>query len=451
MHRPLTSRCALALLATSPFATAQWAQKAPATSPSARVAAAMDYVPANNGLVLFGGSTSAPSPNAETWLYDGLDWTQLAPATSPPGRFGAQLIYDSARGVAVMYGGLATAISIPPPTNQTWEWNGTTWTQATPVANAGNRYRYGACFDSLRSRVVMFGGSTSQLGLLSNQTWEYEGTTWTQVTTVGNPGGRDRPAMCFHAGLGKAVLFGGASSSTILDDTWVYDGVAGTWTQLAITGPKPPARNAATLVYDSVRNLCVLTGGQDQTTVFGDTWVFDGVSWTQQPTTTQAVRDHMMAFLPTTRQSVKFGGFVSAPFTLSNQTWEFGSGIFGAGCPGTNGTPTLVAANAPLIGQTWTVNIGNLNPTFSTAILAFGFTQLPGIDLGFIGMPGCAAYTLLDLSFGVGGAGGTASWVWTPVFGLQGDAFYGQAFCLDPTVNALGFTVSNPIFATVGS
>lgn len=450
MHRTLTCRSALVLAATTSLACAQWTQKAPTTSPTARVGAAMDFVPANLGAVLFGGSAGIALSN-QTWVYDGLDWTLQAPATSPSGRFGAKLVYDAARARAVLYGGLATNISVPPPNNDTWEWDGTNWTLMSPTTNAGNRYNYGMCYDTVRSRIVMYGGASTQLLTPpNNQTWEYQGTTWNLVTTTGNPGPRERPAMCFHQGLGKAVMFGGGNGSGVLDQTWLYDGVAGTWTQLTIAGSKPSARNAATMVYDADRNLCVLTGGQDTTGVLSDTWTFDGTKWTQQPTTTQTVRDHASTYMPNTREVVKFGGFVAAPNTQSNQTWEIGGGIFGSGCVGTNGVPSLVAANAPLLGQPWSVGLTNLNPTFNIAILAFGFVQLPGIDLSFLNMPGCAAFTFADITLTITGSAGAANWTWPSVAGSLGDAFYGQAFCVDPAANLFGFTVSNPIWATIG-
>lgn len=444
-----TLRTLCLALTTTSLACAQWVQQAPATSPSARVAAAMDFVPANGGLVLFGGSGTLLS--SETWTYDGTNWTLLAPVTSPTARFGAQLVYDSARGVAVLYGGLASPISVPPPNSDTWEWDGTNWTLAAPVATAGNRYRYGACYDSLRGRVVIYGGATTQLLTVPNsQTWEYQGTTWTQVTTSGNPGPRERPAMCFHAGIGKAVLFGGSNGSSLVDETWLYDGVAGTWTQVAITGPKPSPRNGATLAFDALHGLCVLTGGQGAAGSLADTWTFDGATWTQQPTTTQAVRDHVMAALPTTGQVVKFGGFVAAPNTLSNETWEIGSGIYGSGCAGTSGVPSLVATGAPQIGQGWTANVTNLNASFNLTFLVFGLTKLPGIDLtALLGMPGCPAFASADLLLSATGSGGAASWTWPSVAGPLGASFYTQALCLDPPANGFGFTVSNAVYATL--
>lgn len=451
MHHPLplAVRTAAFLLASSTMLCAQWVQRTPAAAPSARVGAAMTFDPFSGGVVLFGGS--AASLSAETWVYDGSNWTLLAPATSPTARFGAQLVYDLARGVSVLYGGLASPISIPPPNNDTWEWNGTTmtWTQATPTANAGNRYWYGACYDSVRGRTVMYGGATTQLISVPNaQTWEYDGTTWSQITTVGNPGPRSRPAMCFHAGIGKAVLFGGDNGSGVTNSTWLYDGT--TWTQVPAIGAVPPARSSASMAYDSTRGLCVLTGGQDASGVLADTWTFDGATWKQQPFATQGVRDHTLAELPTTKQIVKFGGFVTGPFVLSNQTWEFGSGIFGKGCPGVSGTPAMVAVQAPQLGQSYTLNISNLDPAVNFAVLALGLTRLPGIDLTFVlDMPGCAAFTTPDILVNVPGAAGAGSWTWPTVTGLVGDAIYAQALCVDSGLTGFPFTISNAVYATL--
>ena len=450
MVHVLTARSVALLVATSSIAVAQWVQRAPATSPSGRAAAAMDFVGVNGGLVLFSGNTVFATN--ETWLYNGTYWTQLFPTTSPSGRYGAQLVYDSTRNVAVLYGGMGTSISTPPPTSVTWEWNGATWTQATPAANAGPRYRYAACFDSARSRVVMYGGYSSQFfGTPNSQTFEYDGATWTQIATTGNPGPRAGPAMCFHAGLGRAVMFGGYDGFASTDQTWLCNGASSTWVQLVIPGPKPSPRNASALVYDSLHDLCILMGGFQGANVLSDTWAFDGVRWIQQATATQPASDHAMAFLATTGQVVRFGGYVSTP-TQSNQTWELGTGSYGVGCVGTNGVPSLASAGAMTLGQPWTVNVANLNPTFSLAFFIIGFTRLPGIDLTFLlNMPGCEAYTTPDLLLGISGAGGAATWTWPAVSGPIGAALYTQALCFDPPVNGFGFTISNAVYATIGN
>ncbi|MBL8730109.1 MAG: hypothetical protein JNM25_16925 [Planctomycetes bacterium] len=451
MFPPAFVRAAAAVLLTATLVAAQWTPKSPASSPSARFGAAMTFHAGLGQVLLFGGGT--PLINGETWVYDGSGWTQLAPGSSPTARFGAQMVYDPVRAVAVLYGGLAANTSTPPPNSDTWEFDGVTWAQAAPAANAGPRYQYGACFDTLRSRMVLFGGNMSQLaGSPNSQTWEYSGATWTLVTTVGNPGPRNRPAMCFHPVLGKAVLFGGSDSSGLTDETWLYDGAAATWTQVAIAGARPAVRSAAAMVYDPVRNLCVLHGGQNSGGPLADTWTFDGTTWTAQPLQVETVRDHAMAFLPASRTTVKFGGVEANPNFLSNQTREFGAGALGVGCPGSNGVPVLSQTTGLVLGQSYTLQVTNMNPSFSAAALVFGFTQLPGVDLGpLLGMPGCFAFTTLDASTGIVGAGGSAVFVWPAVAGAVGDNWYTQAACFDPGVNGFDLTVSNAVFATIGT
>src|SRR5947209_3551737 len=74
--------------------------------------------------VLFGGYTG-PS-NSDTWEWNGTAWTQRA-VSGPSARQGHAMAYDAARGVTVLFGGYN--ISSATPSGETWEWNGTTWIQ----------------------------------------------------------------------------------------------------------------------------------------------------------------------------------------------------------------------------------------------------------------------------------------------------------------------------------
>ncbi|MBL9076907.1 MAG: hypothetical protein JNL08_05355 [Planctomycetes bacterium] len=447
--RTRLSAATLVLFAAATTLTAQWEQNTTANGPTARRSAAMAFVPGTGGLVLFGGFAGAGLSN-QTWLYDGADWTLLAPATSPTGRAEMELVYDLVRNRAVMYGGLATNISVPPPSNETWEFDGSSWLQATPATNPGPRYRHGLAFDSLRNRTVLYGGATSQLlGSTTNQTWEYDGTNWTQRTPAQNPGPLDRPAMCYADGMARTVLFGGNQGSTLSDQTWLWDGTS--WIQLVVTGPKPSARIGAKMVYDPVRDVCVLMGGQDASGVLNDTWEFDGAFWTQQPTLPQAGRDHAMAFLTTTRQVVRFGGFVAAPNSVSAETWEFGARwrAYGTGCAGSLGVPALTMPDAGRLGGAFTLDVANA-PLL--AVLALGLVQLtpPGFPLDGLGMLGCSGYLIPDLLINVPTSGGIATWTWTPVSGVVGDRIFAQALSLDPGINPAWLVGSNAVAATLG-
>ena len=58
----------------------------------------------------------------ETWEYDGKTWTQITSATQPPGRYGGDFMaYDSRRQVCVIFGGITTTLN-PRQANDTWEY-----------------------------------------------------------------------------------------------------------------------------------------------------------------------------------------------------------------------------------------------------------------------------------------------------------------------------------------
>ena len=453
------SSLAVALGAAS--LSAQWNLAAPAASPTARSGASMVFDPIAGRAVLFGGTTGFSTSN-QTWAYDGTTWTQLTPTTSPTGKTGMQLVYDAGRGVIVMFGSNNTSPFGGASVNQHWEFNGTTWTQIFPAATPGGRGNYGACYDVVRSRVVLYGGvANSMFPIAESGTWEFDGTTWAQITTVGSPGPLERPAMCYHLGIAKAVLFGGIDPQIGgTDTTWLYDGT--TWTAAVIAGAKPAVRTGARLVYDTVRDVSVLSGGLDPNTgaPILDTWEFNGASWTQIPTAAPGRLGQATAFLPTIRQVVQFGGMNPTTFADQNDTWHYGAKVrtFGAGCAGSNGVPALAANDAPRLGQNYTLTLTNLVPSSTLAILVAGlsdqtgpFGPLPASLAGF-GMPGCSALVSSDVVLFLGTSGGSAvsSLAIPNAVGFVGLTLFHQGVSFDAAANAGGLTVSNAVAGTLG-
>src|SRR5437764_3865638 len=84
-------------------------------------------------------------------------------ATTPSGRLDARMVYDPATSHTILFGG---ATAIDPSTKQayefsdTWDWNGTIWTQLFPLHVPTARYGHVMVYDSARNRIVMFGGRT---------------------------------------------------------------------------------------------------------------------------------------------------------------------------------------------------------------------------------------------------------------------------------------------------
>jgi hypothetical protein len=57
------------------------------------------------------------------------------------------------RGVVVMTGGFSTLRH-----SDTWEFNGTTWTDRTTATTYGARSSHGMAFDASRNKLVIYGG-----------------------------------------------------------------------------------------------------------------------------------------------------------------------------------------------------------------------------------------------------------------------------------------------------
>jgi hypothetical protein len=252
-----------------------WTQVMTASSPPARFDHAMAYDSARGKVVMFGGFMFD-----DTWEFDGVDWTQVTTAIDPGYRLRHAMAYDSARGKIVMFGGEFIMGSFR---NDTWEYDGVNWTHVTTANVMVPRGRHSMAYDSARGKVVMFGGTSVIPGtnnfLYPTDTWEYDGVDWTQVTTASGLNGRNWHTMVYDSARGKIVLFGGAEPLSGIgwaNDTWEYDGL--NWAEVT-TANAPGARNGNTGAYDSARGKVVMYGGTDLSGAAAgyltDTWEYD--------------------------------------------------------------------------------------------------------------------------------------------------------------------------------
>src|SRR5437588_685974 len=98
-----------------------------------------------------------------------VQWTERTP---PQQRAGHAMAYDAARGVTVRVGGYGGAYL-----GDTWEWNGSTWTQRASNGPSP-RSHFAMAYDAARGVTVLLGGYYSQINL--GDTWEWDGGAWTQ-------------------------------------------------------------------------------------------------------------------------------------------------------------------------------------------------------------------------------------------------------------------------------
>ena len=316
----LPSSSALTRRPSASALSANWQQITTLSSPQGRYTHGLAYDSDRRVAILFGGDSTGSSRLNDTWEYDGTNWRQIAPAQSPAGRANIDqtLVYDSNRKKTVLFGGLGTSGYL----GDTWEYNGTTWSQISPSPSPPNRDSHAMTFDSYRGVTILFGGYGSS-GTRLNDTWEYNGT-WHQVSPAQSPGGRLHHALAYDTRRHVAVLFGGVdSANTKLGDTWEYDGA--NWHRIT-PAQSPSARENHSMAFDSARGVVVLFGGTGNSGRLNETWEYDGTNW-QPVATTQspAARTEMSLAYDSQRGKVVFfvGGYWGTGLTVFTETWEY--------------------------------------------------------------------------------------------------------------------------------
>lgn len=287
----------------------------------------MVYDSARARTVLFGGSGASNADLADTWEWDGSTWTQSVSSTTPSARSGHMMAYDSDRNRTVLFGGAVYLPSGYLMLGDTWEWDGVDWVERPTSGGPKPRWPGALAYDAARSRTVLFGGVTpGSPTTLFADTWEWDGSSWSLATAAVSPAPRGAAAMAHDGARGRTVLFGGRSTSgsmsTVLSDTWEWKSWTQEWPQAS-----PPDRQYHGLAYDSARGLTVLFGGCAgvQCTRLNDTWEWDGTSWLQRaPATSPPARAITATAFDTTRERlVLFGG--SGLTDRLGDAWEYGA------------------------------------------------------------------------------------------------------------------------------
>jgi hypothetical protein len=260
-----------AALANS-FTAPGWTKQAPPAHPPARFLAPIAYDAATGNTVLFGGLTRKEL--GDTWTWNGSTWTKQAPATSPPARSGASMAYDAATGNIVLFGG-AGSHHHHGLFDDTWTWNGSTWTKHATATHPSARNSASMAYDAATGNIVLFGGGGFGSGPDPlGDTWTWDGSTWTKQAPAAHPSAAFAPSMAYDAATGNTVLFGGGNSHGSLSGTWTWDG--STWTKQA-PATSPPARQYGSMAYDAATGNIVLFGGgggSSGLSPLGDTWTW---------------------------------------------------------------------------------------------------------------------------------------------------------------------------------
>lgn len=384
----------------------------------------------------------------ETWIFEAGRWTQRFPSTSLPApvRLGS-ITYDVGRGQIQVLRYDSTAGRTP----VLWTWDGTTWRQRSSRGALADRFGEAMAHDVARGRTVLFGGFGAGF-VARNDTLEWTGTAWRERPVTAPPA-RGGHALAYDRGRRTMMMFGGATSGlgALLNDTWEFDG--NVWRR-RFPGTVPPARQDHVMTYDVARGVVVMTGGRGSApgSNFSDTWEWDGTNWAQRTAPAGWLGFPGALFYDHGAQRV---------LALDNEAmWYYepespASVVpFGRGCAGTFGPPVLSGIGPlPWTGGSLALQIESA-PIGRLAVLVFGGSTvtwagipLP-LPLASLRMPGCTLWT---------GAEITQPTVVAPFLleipespALVGGQIFGQALVFDPPANPLGLIWSNGLALTIG-
>jgi hypothetical protein len=216
-YQALPLLCVMVGMLGEPRAQSGWIQRTPVQSPGARGANLIEYDIIRGVTVVFGGYNNAVIGG--TWEWNGTNWTQRLPSISPPPHDGVTHTYDIRRARVVMFGGRDVNGT---PLNDTWEWDGTNWSHPTPAVAPPIRQLAAMAYDAGRSRVVLFGGADDSSGplVMLGDTWEWNGSTWTQRLPAHSPAARWAHGMAY-GNAGHVLLHGGSTTSIASPATFV--------------------------------------------------------------------------------------------------------------------------------------------------------------------------------------------------------------------------------------
>ncbi len=182
-------------------------------------------------------------------------------------------------------------------------------------------------YDVASRKVLLFGGFGGR-GYL-NDTWTYDGVTWTKIETALAPSARTNAQMAYDRHSHKVILFGGYDGHKHLGDTWIWDGATSTWTQAtpvhsptAVTGP---------MVFTDLDGRVDEFGGYDGNLYQGTMWRWNGSDWRQlRPNTLPFARSSSAVGVNyVAKETVLYGGLADVnplnTWTYDGKTWTLQS------------------------------------------------------------------------------------------------------------------------------
>jgi galactose oxidase-like protein len=197
-------------------------------------------------------------------------------------------------------------------------------------------------YDSYDGYVLLLGATGGSGRLNGTETWTYSAGVWAGVSSSQSPESCQGSVLAYDdvdqyvVYLGGANLGAGANCSSA-GQTWTYQG--GSWSQVNTSSGSPPDRQGAAFTNDSADGYMLLFGGISPScgTVCNDTWSFVGGTWTHRnPANFPSNRSGAgMAYDTKDGYVLLFGGSSwagcsyqtqNSPYCMDRDTWSYKGG-----------------------------------------------------------------------------------------------------------------------------
>jgi len=195
----------------------RWTQLCPVCNPAHRFSHRMFYDTVREKVIVYGGYNNKKG-FGEAWMWSGCAWSNLYFSTNAPGFFNSPLVFDRQRQRAV---GFASS----PAWGGTWIWEGERWFQPELGLQPSIRIEPALVYDPRSGHIILFGGGReddeSWLGTeWHNDTWLFDGETWSQLQIPAAPPSRYRGMAFYDPVRQSIVIYGGEKDGRIYNDMW---------------------------------------------------------------------------------------------------------------------------------------------------------------------------------------------------------------------------------------
>ncbi|MHA1474699.1 MAG: Kelch repeat-containing protein [Promethearchaeota archaeon] len=255
-------------------------------TPEKRTGQQMIYDPILDEIVLYGGNRGGGDQSSlnSVWKYSISDsqWVGISSETTPVSRFGHQMVYLPLNRSIFLFGGLKN--SDYERLSDTWLYylDNNTWEEISPTESPSARSDSALCYDSLKNRVLLFGGYNYDHSKL-NDLWVYypNNNSWTELTPSSSPPTEYGHSLFYRNNGGEVYIFG-RNPAIAMNAFWEYDTSANSWVEIAATSPRPSYRYWHNMRYSNISDVCLLFGGSSYSVDKGDSWIFNFTtdSWT---------------------------------------------------------------------------------------------------------------------------------------------------------------------------